>query len=148
MINSNILTIAPNIVTIPSNFQTIIKISLAVMQVIIIHLIDIWIIKEQAAKVSRADCDIPKSSNLIQSDPIWSYLILSKPFWSFLILSDLIWSSLILFEVIWSNLIQFNASLVNFWVNHGCWIQQSSLLDCSGDHSKESVNETLVVVVK
>ena len=47
MINSNILTIAPNIVTIPSNFQTIIKISLAVMQVIIIHLIDISIRKEK-----------------------------------------------------------------------------------------------------
>ena len=90
MINSNILTIAPNIVTIPSNFQTIIKISLAVMQVIIIHLIDIWIIKEQAAKVSRADCDIPKSSNLIQSDPIWSKLIQSDPIWSNMMHSSMV----------------------------------------------------------
>ena len=63
------------------------------MQVIIIHLIDIWIIKEQAAKVSRADCDIPKSSNLIQSDPIWSKLIQADPIWSYLKLYDQILSN-------------------------------------------------------
>ena len=94
---------------------------------------------KQAAKVSRVDRDIPKSSsdpnwsiliqpdpiwtiliqsdpiwsNLIQSDPIWSNLIQSDPIWSYLILSDPIGSYLILSDPIWSYLIQLQISTGN-----------------------------------